>query len=728
MLKMDLLSKVLGVVVVVTMLGMGILIYTVIQEEEKNLIAEKTVASDMISKSILYSIYKDMLNGRADMPRHLIKGIGDIDGVERAQIVRPNGTEEAFQDFKTLRGIESKIGMLKPEWTKDHLDNKVNMARGVDVAEFKAFLASPPDVKTTRYVEVDKDGKKLLTYLAKIEKRSECAACHTGDAARGVLMISTSLDGMYATLASSKIRWIIYGMITIVGVSLLLTLLIRSFVTHPIRRTADMFEAIAEGRGDLTKRLVISSGDEVGMLSSWFNKFMEGMQGMVKTFVDIACSIADVSSTIKDSSKKIKVSAEGQLTSVEETLFSIKEMDKSIKDVARNADDTQTSAEGASASALEMSAAVGEVTENVQKLAVAVGDTASSISEIAATLREVASHVDTLLEETEQVGTAANEIEFTIKEVAGLSREQATMSERVKEDAFTIGMDAVNKTKKGIEKIKQDVSETAGVVDKLGQRSVEIGNIVNVIDEVADTTNLLALNATILAAQAGEHGKGFGVVASEVKDLSDRTTASTKEIAQLIKLVQKEVGVAVSSMERSLEGVEEGMRLSSEADVALNKIVQSAENSLGMARQVEKATEEQSKGIGMVVASIHNIGGMVEEIKKATDEQSKASDGISVATERMKDITLHVEQSTSEQSKEVRHISNVIADVAEKMEAISTATSEQELLSDRLVRAVETIRKGVKENAVRVTELDGTVEMLDKEAAQLRDKTGSFKV
>jgi methyl-accepting chemotaxis protein len=520
----------------------------------------------------------------------------------------------------------------------------------------------------------------------------------------------------------------IYGALTILGVSILLTLLIRSLVTNPIRQTANMFEAIAEGRGDLTKRLSVSSSDEVGMLSLWFNKFIEGMQTMVKTFVDIACGIADVSSTIKDSSKNIKISVDEQLSSVEDTLSSIKEMDSSIKDVAKNADDTQTSAEGAAASALEMSAAVGEVTENVQKLAVAVGDTASSINEIAATLREVASHVDTLLGETEQVGTAANEIDFTIKEVAGLSREQAAMAERVKEDAFTVGMDAVNKMKKGIEKIKEDVSATASVVDKLGQRSVEIGNIVNVIDEVADTTNLLALNATILAAQAGEHGKGFGVVASEVKDLSDRTTASTKEIAQLIKLVQKEVAVAVSSMERSLEGVEEGLRLSTDADAALNKIVKSAENSLVMARQVEKATEEQSKGIGMVAESIHKIGGMVEEIKKATDEQSRASDGISVSTERMKDITLQVEQSTSEQSKEVRHISAVIADVAEKMEAISTAASEQELLSDKVVRAVEAIRKGVKENAVRVTELDGTVEILDREAALLRDKTGSFKV
>src|SRR5439155_23594288 len=124
----------------------------------------------------------------------------------------------------------------------------------------------------------------------------------------------------------------------------------------------------------------------------------------------------------------------------------------------------------------------------------------------------------------------------------------------------------------------------ARVIESLGKRISDIGNILNVIDDVAEQTNLLALNAAIIAAQAGEHGKGFAVVAEEIKDLAERTGASTKEIAELIRSIQDESKNAVGAMDRGVRNVEEGVRLGQEAEGALKKIQESSRQSTQMVK------------------------------------------------------------------------------------------------------------------------------------------------
>ena len=729
MFRLNLLTKILAIVIPLTTLGFAFLVFKAINEEQQSLLKEKEKTSALLAKPILQTIYKDMLDERAEMVRFLVEGMREIEGMERVQLIRANGVEEAFRDWKTLNDVEEEYGELLPEWTEGHLDEKINVAEGVDNQNFKDFLEIfHSGWKEGVSYQEEIDGKKLLTYLIPVERRPKCKSCHTGEGARAVLMITSSLDEMYASLSETRTRWIAYGFAVVLGVSVLLSVLVRKLITKPIKQTADMLHNIAEGRGDLTRRLDVSSNDEVGELSTWFNRFMEGMQDMVKGFVVTAKEVGWASEEIKSSSKIIQTSAQAQLKAVDETFSSIKKMETSAKSVAGNAESLLGSAENASASTLELSAAVTEVAENSQRLAISVGDTASSVTEIAASLKQVVSNIDTLYNETEQVASAASQIDSTIKEITIHSMEQAKLAERVKEDASTLGMGAINKTKDGIDKIKQEVSAAAEVIDRLGERSIEIGKVVGVIDEVAETTNLLALNATILAAQAGENGRGFAVVASEVKGLADRTSASTKEIAELIKLVQEEVKVAVASMNRSLERVEEGTNLSTEAAKALTKILKSAEESSEMAARVGHATEEQSKGVGTVAESIHRISTMVEEIKKASDEQSRASTGISEAAEKMQQITLQVERSTSEQSNEVRHISEVIADVAEKMHSVTKSTAEQKKASEDIVRSIETIKKTTEKNVALTDDLEKTTRNLEEHSHLLRDKTKSFKV
>lgn len=727
--NVSLLQKILFIVVSIIVIGFSVLIVNVIIREEAGLLQEKRRSSEFLAQPVVHLVYKDMLDERADMARYLIEGMHDIEDVERLLIIRANGVEEAFQDYKTLREVEREYGELRPEWTVNHKNLEHNVAPGIDNDDFKTALAGflAGSTESVSYIETVGD-RKLFTHLTPMMMRKKCNACHLGKGLEGILMISTPLDEMYATMAASKMRWIIYGLLTVLIVTAVLTVIVRYVITEPIGKTADMLKAIAEGEGDLTYRLDVASNDEVGMLAMWFNKFIDGLQNMVKSVISSTNLVTAAADGIRRSSRGIHESTKTQLAAVKDTSISITEMDSSIKEVAADAERLFTSTEGASASSLQMSAAVSEVAENADTLAASVDNTSSGISQITASLKQVAEHVDMLQTETEQVVSATNEVNSTIKEVSAHAKEQAKLAERVKSDASELGMKAVDKTREGIEKIREEVAATAKVVGRLGKRSDEIGNIIGVIDEIAETTSLLSLNAAILAAQAGEHGKGFSVVAEEVKDLAERTAASTKEIAELIRLVQGEVVVAVKSMESSSKRVEEGVAVSAEASEALEKIVTSAEATLDMSKRVERATEEQTKGVGMVAESIHKISSMVEEIKRATDEQSRASDSILETTIQMQDITSQVKHSTSEQSRVSNHISEVITDVSEKMQAIKRATSEQKSVSDKIVQAIDTIKMKAEDNVTLAAELDKTVKDLELQAEIMGDKVGNFKV
>src|SRR5512135_774710 len=158
-----------------------------------------------------------------------------------------------------------------------------------------------------------------------------------------------------------------------------------------------------------------------------------------------------------------------------------------------------------------------------------------------------------------------------------------------------------------MERIKKVVGRYSSLVNRLGKRSEEIGTILGVIVEVTERTNLLALNASILAAQAGEHGKGFAVVAEEIKALADRTAGSAQDIAKLIATVQKETKEAVAAMTNSLTAVEEGVSRSQDAGVALNKILTSSSRSAETANMIERAMSEQARGIKQVSEAIGNV-------------------------------------------------------------------------------------------------------------------------
>lgn len=351
------------------------------------------------------------------------------------------------------------------------------------------------------------------------------------------------------------------------------------------------------------------------------------------------------------------------------TTQAFKSIGDSIEGLSRSAEET-------SSSILEMAAVNNEMAENIHSLSSSVEETTTAIEEMTFSVKEVARNIEELSTAAEETAASMNQMDVSISQVDTNASETARLSETVTADA-EIGVTAINRTIEGIDRIKHTSRTTAEVIGSLGQRIGAIGNILTVIDDVAEQTNLLALNAAIIAAQAGEHGRGFAVVADEIKALAERTGASTKEIADLIKTVQVESKRATDVMAKGVEDVEQGVRLGHDAEDALRKIVESAKRSTLMIKAIAQATVEQAKGSKQVTNAISRIAETVQQIALATAEQAKGSEQIMRSAERMTSVTQQVERSTAEQNRGGRQITQAVENIREAVEKISQAQREQ---------------------------------------------------
>ena len=270
--------KLLGIVIGVISVGVIITVFLGYQRHERQLLDEKLHASKLMAGPILNTIYEDMLEERADLVRHLIKGLDKVEGIERVQIVRSNGVEEAFQDLKTIEAVKEEFGEVHPEWLEDHEEKEVNVAEGIDTEGFKEALKSfRGDWQTEAIYYVEKGDNPIFTFLQPIEKKPKCNACHDAEGARGILMISSSLDDMYLSLKKDRSRWILAGLLAIIASGFFLSVVIKRSITGPIEKTVKVIKRIAEGGSDVTERVEVSSEDEVGYLSSAFNNMLDSL-------------------------------------------------------------------------------------------------------------------------------------------------------------------------------------------------------------------------------------------------------------------------------------------------------------------------------------------------------------------------------------------------------------------------------------------------------------------
>ncbi|MFI5303237.1 MAG: methyl-accepting chemotaxis protein [Nitrospiria bacterium] len=541
----------------------------------------------------------------------------------------------------------------------------------------------------------------------------------------GFVRIGLSLTHLNEKVRTNlTINFILTTIIILIG-SFLAFMFVKS-VVQPIEEMAGF--AIKIGDGDFTQTLKINSRDEIGVLSLAFVKMSGSLNSMIKNLREVTHNLASASDQIRKNSETVMQGAKAQASSSETSSSSVVQMNTSIMEITSNVEGLSHSSESTSSSILEMSASFEEVANTTIHMVDRVDETSSSILEMASAIKEVGQNVENLSSSAEKTASAIQEINMSVKEVESHARESASLSEKVTLDAEKLGMTAVEKTINGMNQIKESVQSSLAVINKLGERSEQIGKILTVIEQVTKQTNLLALNAAILAAQAGEQGKGFAVVAEEIKNLADQTSGSTREISQLINDVQKEVQDAIQASRSGFKTVESGLLLSLDAREALKKILDSSKLSSSMSQNIERATVEQTQQVSKIQEAMHQINEMVQQISAATTEQKKGSEQILQNTEKMRDATRTVQRSMQEQSKGSKQITEAVENVNERVKQISRAIKEQKKGTEVFMGSMENIQNTSWQTVHLVEEMNKAIHLLSQQADILKSEMSRFKI
>jgi methyl-accepting chemotaxis protein len=472
--------------------------------------------------------------------------------------------------------------------------------------------------------------------------------------------------------------WYVFAAILVCGL-LLCWLIIRIVLSKPLASLVKTSEALA--LGDVEQKVDIKSKDEIGVLAVSYSKVVDYMNEMA----DVANRVAsgDLAVDVKPRSDK---DALGKALS--QMVFQQRQLIGKVKSVAVNVAESSKQLARASEQTAQ---ATQQITSTIQQVARGAADQSTSLQQTASSVEQLSGAIDQIAEGSQVQAKGVEEAAGIVKRVSKAIAEVTTNAKAGEQEwkstavSATEGARKTHETVEGMGKIKKAMDAVSLRVMDLGKRSQEIGNIVGTIDDIAAQTNLLALNAAIEAARAGEQGRGFAVVADEVRKLAERSSIATKEIAALVGGIQSEVREAVGAMQQGSKEVEVGYKLAADAGAALDDILTRSDKVGKQVDQISSAAQQLQELSGNMVEAIDRINHIIEQNAAATEEMTASSGVVSKAVE----ATASVAEQNSAAAEEV---SASVEEMSAQVEEALAATQSLTDMADDMQKAVAVFR------------------------------------
>ncbi|MCX7841952.1 MAG: methyl-accepting chemotaxis protein [Clostridia bacterium] len=499
-----------------------------------------------------------------------------------------------------------------------------------------------------------------------------------GDLYAGLI---TEIDSSEAFRSSNMIG-IIMLIVCVVAIVLIVLfgLIFSKKISDPIVRLKVLMSQ-AE-KGDLSIRGEVLSHDEIGELTASFNSLFEKIGAMIK-------NIYDSTMLVNKSSEGLLNVAESMAATSEETSAKTTVVSAAVEEISASMNQTAAAMNDTSSSMSIIASAVEEMSGTIRNLASASEQTSAGVTQATELVSQITGSISNVSDSAREVSSSVNSVATAVKEINISLNEINKNCER----SIHITSDADAKAK-----------DTNTIIERLNQSSRQIGKIINVINDIADQTNMLALNAAIEAAGAGEAGKGFAVVANEVKELAKQTAEATEEIGQQIEAMQGNMSGAVKAVETITEVIKEMTSITNTIAAAVteqsattgdisNAIVRAAEKVNLISREIGEVAanaKDVSKSIAESAKGVREIARSATELSSASNEVAKSTE---TATARVREVAMtsvEVSKGANEIAQNIQEISSAAGDTAAG--AVETSNSAKGL-SDIARKLEELVRQ-----------------------------------
>ena len=494
-------------------------------------------------------------------------------------------------------------------------------------------------------------------------------------------------------------------------------------LTTRVKVLASVMNRAADG--NLQVRGKDLAPDEVGMLNHNFNEMLERLSSAAESIRHAINELRTIGQDISSVASQGLSIAEAQQQTSARTKHAALQIKSSVEEVTTAVEGLSTTAETNASAIQKMVSSTTQINKLVEHLLRAVELVSDSIVRMAGDQTEINDNLQRLMNNSLKTGTLVADMERSVRQIEESAQKTARISMGVLRDA-ELGNSSVESTINGINQIRSASRTVQQAIGNLSVHAASIGTILQVIDEVAEQTKLLALNASIIAAQAGEHGKGFGVVAHEIKELARRTTSSTREIAEMVNGVKEETERAVQAIALSEQAVADGEARSLSSGQALQKIVSGVKIASEQIKEIAVATEFHAQQGENMRLAMDEMGAMVEQITRSSGQQKKDVEVITQASGNMRKLATNVHAHAKEHNEAGTAIADSTDIIVKMIEEIRHSCKIQTESSGLIVQTAEHLETTATGNLDITRIMEETISKLSCQIQSLEQEMAGF--